>query len=314
MIRSTTAAEFDADRGTTEEIAVRATALGKRYRGRPFSRGGNWALRDCTFELPAGRVAALVGANGAGKTTLLSVLAGLLTPTEGSVGVGADVAPGDPGGRVAFVPQEKPVYKHFTPAEMLLLGQHLNRRWDQQRARRWLERFEIPLDRSCGKLSGGQQAQVSFALAVGSRPDVLMLDEPLANLDPLARREVMSELLVEVGESGMTVLLSTHVVAELSGVADHLLLLAHGRLLVGGDLDDLLAGHVHVVGPRAEKPPCEGTVVEARHRPHQSSFLLRMPAGASGAPVLTAPWITRPVMLEDFVLANLAATRRGALG
>jgi ABC-2 type transport system ATP-binding protein len=284
-------------------IAVRAHELGKRYR-KSVLGGENWALRDCSFELPEGRVAALVGANGAGKTTLLNILAGLLLPDEGETRFdGAD--------RAAFVSQEKPVYKNFSSADMLSLGAHLNRVWDQDRAQRWLERFEIPLDRKCGKLSGGQQAQVAFAMAIGSRPAVLMLDEPLANLDPLARREVMSELLSEVDETGMTVLLSTHVVAELGGVADYLLLLAHGKLLVGGDLDDLLAGHAKYVGPRSEVPPALGEIIEERHRGNQSSFLVRLPDGLP-RPVVAGPWAVRSVSLEDYVLAQLAATRRGA--
>ncbi|MFT7836656.1 ABC transporter ATP-binding protein [Saccharothrix sp. BKS2] len=278
----------------TTAVAVRAQGLGKRYKDR-------WALRECAFELPRGRVAALVGANGAGKTTLMTVLSGLLRADEGSV-VAA--------GRVAFVSQDKPVYRNFTAAEALRLGARLNVVWDEPRARRWLERFEVPLDRACGRLSGGQQAQVAFALAVGSRPDVLMLDEPLANLDPLARREVTAELLAEVDETGMTVLLSTHVVAELGGVADYLLLLAHGRLLAGGELDDLLARHVSYTGPRSEVPPALGRVVEARHRGNQSTFLVELPEDHP-RPVVAGPWRERPVTLEDYVLAQLAATRKG---
>ncbi|TQM82764.1 ABC-2 type transport system ATP-binding protein [Saccharothrix saharensis] len=276
-------------------VAVRARGLGKRYRAK-------WALRECTFELPKGRVAALVGANGAGKTTLMSVLAGLLDADEGSAGAV---------GRVAFVPQEKPVYRHFTAADMLRLGARLNVVWDEERARRWLARFEVPLDRACGKLSGGGQAQVAFALAVGSRPDVLMLDEPLANLDPLARREVTAELLGEVAATGMTVLLSTHVVSELSGVADHLLLLAHGRLLAGGDLDELLARHVGYTGPRSDVPPALGEVVQARHSAGQSTFLVELPEGQP-RPVVAGPWVERPPTLEDYVLAQLEATREEA--
>ncbi|WP_238412461.1 ATP-binding cassette domain-containing protein [Saccharothrix deserti] len=276
-------------------IAVRAQALGKRYRNK-------WALRECTFDLPAGRVAALVGANGAGKTTLMTVLAGLLDADEGSAGAT---------GRVAFVSQEKPVYRHFSAADMLRLGAHLNVVWDEARARRWLARFEIPLDKACGKLSGGQQAQVAFALAIGSRPSVLMLDEPLANLDPLARREVTAELLSEVDETGMTVLLSTHVVAELAGVADYLLLLAHGRLLAGGDLDELLGRHVSYTGPRSDVPPALGDVVEARHTGNQSTFLVELPEGQP-RPVVAGQWTERPLTLEDYVLAQLEATRKGA--
>ncbi|MFI9007457.1 ATP-binding cassette domain-containing protein [Actinosynnema sp. NPDC053489] len=275
--------------------AVRARGLGKRY-------GSRWALRDCAFDLPAGRVAALVGANGAGKTTLLTVLAGLLDADEGSAGAV---------GRVAFVSQEKPVYRHFTARDVLRLGARLNVVWDGDRARRWLERFEVPLDQACGRLSGGRQAQVAFALALGSRPDVLLLDEPLANLDPLARREVTAELLGEVAATGMTVVLSTHVVAELSGVADHLLLLAHGRLLAGGDLDDLLGRHVTYTGPRSDVPPALGGVVEARHSDNQSTFLVELPEGRP-RPVVAGPWVERPPTLEDYVLAQLGATRNEA--
>lgn len=280
--------------GLAADTALRARGLGKSYRKAV-------ALRDCSFDLPAGRVAALVGANGAGKTTLLTVLSGLLAPDAGEVAFRE-------GERIAFVAQDKPVYRSFTPKGMLQLGARLNLVWDQARAEKWLARFEIPLDRKCGQLSGGQQAQVAFALALGSRPTLLLLDEPLANLDPLARNEVMRELLTEVAESGMTVILSTHVVAELGGVADYLLLLAHGKLLVGGDLDELLASHSVVAGPRAEKPPVAGEVVRESHHENQSSFLLK----TADKPAVTAPWTVRPVSLEDYVLAQLAVTRKGA--
>ncbi|HEX6345106.1 ABC transporter ATP-binding protein [Umezawaea sp.] len=275
----------------TAGIAVRG--LGKRY-------GRSVALEDCTFDLPAGRVAALVGANGAGKTTLLTVLSGLLRADAGRVSLRPDE-------RVAFVSQEKPVYKHLTPVEMLRLGARLNLVWDQARAEAWLTRFGVPLDRRCGKLSGGQRTQVALAVAIGSRPTLLLLDEPLADLDPLARTEVMRELLGEVAESGTTVVLSTHIVTELAGVADHLLLLAHGELLVGGDLDELLASHVMLVGPRAAAPPVEGEVVWDRHLDGQSLFLVKTPS----TPAVSAPWVVRPVTLEDYVLAQLSVTRKG---
>jgi ABC-2 type transport system ATP-binding protein len=286
-----------------EQFALRVNGLGKEYRSR--LRGNNWALRDCSFGLPAGQVVALVGANGAGKTTLMSILAGLLTPTAGTVHLGGSEA--EPN-RISFVAQEKPLYRHFSVRDMLKVGQRLNRVWDDERAKRWLLRFDIPLDRPCGKLSGGQQAHVSFAVAVGSRPSVLLLDEPLSNLDPLARRDVTSELLSEVADTGMTVLLSTHVIAELGGVADHLLLLSRGALLVDSEADDLLTEHVYYAGPRSTQPPGPGSVIKASHTKSQSSFLVRL--DPTERPTTVAePWTTRPVTLEDLVIAYLEADR-----
>lgn len=284
------------------DVAVRATELSKQYR-RSLPRGSiNTALSDCGFDLPAGKVAALIGANGAGKSTLLSILAGLLEPDTGSVRTV---------GRTSFVAQEKPVYRNFKPLEMLGVGSRLNRVWDTNGARRWLERFEVPLDRTCGRLSGGQQAQIAFALALGARPDVLLLDEPLSSLDPLVRREVMAQLLAEAAEHGMTVVLSTHVVAELGGVADHLLLLAHGRLALSGDMDELLESHLRYTGPPAGQPPGPGEVIEARHGDRESSFLARI-SEEDGAPAVTEPWSVHPVTTEDLVLAYISATRKGA--
>ncbi|WP_253772499.1 ABC transporter ATP-binding protein [Goodfellowiella coeruleoviolacea] len=286
------------------------TGLGKRYRG---GRDNTWALRDCSFTLPAGSVTALVGMNGAGKTTLLSILAGLLTPTAGHLTLPSTGQGGADGARIAFVAQEKPLYRYFSVADMLQVGARLNRVWDQERALRWLRRFDIPLDRACGRLSGGQQAQVNFAIALGSRPSVLLLDEPVSTLDPLARSEVTAELLTEAADTGMTVLLSTHVVGELVGVADHLLLLAKGRLLAAGEIDTLLENHLHYVGPRADVPPGPGQVVWASHTDNQSVFLVRLPETGPVPPV-DAPWTTRPVTLEEFVLAQLKKVRTAGEG
>jgi ABC-2 type transport system ATP-binding protein len=273
----------------TDGLALAAHGLGKRYRA-------TWALRDCSFELPTGRVAALVGTNGAGKTTLLTMIAGLLQPTEGELRL-------SDGGRVAFVAQDKPLYRAFTPLEMLRLGAELNREWDQQRALDWLSRFDVPPRRPCGRLSGGQQAQVAFAVALGSRPSLLVLDEPLSDLDPLARRNVVNELLTEVADTGMTMLMSTHVVAELSGVADHLLLLADGGLVLSGDVDDLLAAHRVYTGPRSAEPPVPGEVVQASHAGGQSTFLVH------GDEPVDEPWTSRPATLEELVLATLSGDR-----
>jgi ABC-2 type transport system ATP-binding protein len=190
---------------------------------------------------------------------------------------------------------------------MLSFGRHLNSVWDQQRALSWLSRFGIPLDRPCGKLSGGQQTQVAMAVALGARPSLLLLDEPLANLDPVARREVTGELLAEVADSDMTVVLSTHVVAELAGVGDHLLLLRDGRCTLDGDVEELLSQHARLTGPRSEAPPVEGQVVLSQHTERQSTFVIRTVLG-SETPV-AAPWQAQPLTLEDLVLAYLKAGR-----
>ncbi|NUR31696.1 MAG: ABC transporter ATP-binding protein [Catenulispora sp.] len=269
--------------------ALETRSLGKRYRKL-------WALKDFSVSLPANKVIALVGANGAGKSTLMSIAAGILPATEGEIAVA---------GRVVLLSQDKPLYRSFSVADMLSFGRHLNSVWDQERALSWLSRFGIPLDRPCGKLSGGQQTQVAMAVALGARPALLLLDEPLANLDPVARREVAGELLAEVAESDMTVVLSTHVVAELAGVGDHLLLLREGRCALDGDAEELLGQHTRLVGPRADRPPAEGVVVHSRHTERQSTFVVRTLLGPE-TPV-PAPWQAQQMTLEDLVLAYLKA-------
>jgi ABC-2 type transport system ATP-binding protein len=276
-------------------VAIETRGLGKRYRSL-------WALKDFSVSLPANKVIALVGANGAGKSTLMSIAAGILPASEGEIEVG---------GRVVLLSQEKPLYRSFSVSDMLSFGRHLNRTWDQQRALNWLSRFEIPLDRPCGKLSGGQQTQVAMAVALGARPAVLLLDEPLANLDPVARREVTGELLGEVADNDMTVVLSTHVVAELAGVGDHLLLVSQGRCRLDGDVEELLAQHTRLSGPRSDAPPVEGEVVQTQHTERQSTFLVRTLLGPD-TPV-AEPWRAQPVTLEDLVLAYLKPNRAQSL-
>jgi ABC-2 type transport system ATP-binding protein len=238
--------------------ALVAAGLGKRYR-----RG--WALKDCTFTLPAGRIAALVGPNGAGKSTLMSLALGLLRQTEGSVEVL---------GRTGFLAQGKPLYQGFTVEEMLRAGQELNRDWDDDYARRMVDEARVPLKAKIRTLSGGQRTRVALAVTLGRRPEVLLLDEPLADLDPLARQEVMQALLAEVAETGTTVVLSSHVIADLDGICDHLLLLSDGRVRLAGDVEDLLAEHRLLIGPRTLEVPPEA-VVERRDTERQSTVLVR---------------------------------------
>ena len=209
---------------------VESFGLGVSYRG-------NWALRDCTLAVPDGHIVALVGSNGAGKTTLLHCIVGLATPTIGDVTVLGGVETGSPDARerVAFVAQEAPLYRHVTVRAMLTMAANLNQHFDRNLAEARLTALDIPLDRRVGRLSGGQQAQLALALALARQPDLLVLDEPLARLDPVARHEVMSVVMSSVAEDGLSVIFSSHVVSELERVADYLILMSHGRVQMVGD-------------------------------------------------------------------------------
>jgi ABC-2 type transport system ATP-binding protein len=217
---------------------VEASGLGKRYRG-------SWALRECTLEIPAGRVAALVGPNGAGKSTLLNLAVGLSVPSAGVVTVLGGRRAGSPAALdgIAFVAQDTPLYKSLSVADMIYLTRSLNRRFDQPYARARLAELGIPLKRRAGKLSGGQQAQLALTLALARRPRLLVLDEPVAMLDPVARHDFMATVLAAASADGVSVLLSSHVLTELERVADHLILLSRGQVRLAGEVKDLLAAH-----------------------------------------------------------------------
>ena len=216
-------------------LPVVATGLGKRYR-----RG--WALRETSLVIPGNRIVALVGPNGAGKSTLMGLITGLLRPTTGGITVFGD----SPTGRglhpaVAYLAQQKPLYQQFTVRETLTFGARTNPTWDQRYAEHLTEQAAVPMDAKIGTLSGGQRTRVALALALGKRPRLLLLDEPLADLDPLARETVLRALITEARTQGITVLLSSHVLAELEGVCDHLVLLHKGQILLAGDVDQLSA-------------------------------------------------------------------------
>ena len=217
---------------------IECAGLGKRYRR-------SWALRDCTLEIPAGYVVALVGPNGAGKTTLLNLAVGLATPTTGAVTVLGGRPAGSPDAldRIAFVAQDAPLYKSLPVADMVHVARNLNRRWDQPRADQRLADLGIPPDKKVGQLSGGQKAQLALTVALARRPELLVLDEPLAALDPLARHDFMDSVLAAVAADGISVVLSSHVVAELERMADYLIVLSRGKVQVTGKVDDLVASH-----------------------------------------------------------------------
>jgi ABC-2 type transport system ATP-binding protein len=279
-----------------------ATGLGKRYRR-------DWALKDCSVSVPAGRVVALVGPNGAGKTTLLHIIVGLLSPSEGNVTVlGGPAGTRETLPRIAFLAQDKPLYEGFSVADMLRFGAHTNPKWDNEYAAARLGTLGIPLDRKVGRLSGGQQAQVALTVALAKRPDLLVLDEPLANLDPLARHEVMSGLMTAVAESGMTVVLSSHVMSDLADTCDWLVVLNRGRVQVTGDIDDLLAAHRLLTGPADLPVPAAAAVVEDTRTDRQTTLLVR---GDAAPP--DPRWTVRGVGLEEMVLAYLRRPDAAAL-
>jgi ABC-2 type transport system ATP-binding protein len=281
-------------------IPLATTQLTKRY-GR-----NTWALQDCTLALPAGRVAALVGPNGAGKTTLLHLSAGLLEPTSGSVEVFGRSPLKQPNAtlpRVGLLAQDHPLYLNFTVADLLTFGRKLNPRWDDALARSRIRQLGIPLDRPAGKLSGGQQAQVALVLALAKRPDLLLLDEPLASLDPLARREFLRTLMDAVAESGMTVLLSSHIIGDLERVCDYLIILSAARVQLVGDIQEIIATHKRLVGPRADPAAVASahTVIEVSHTARQTTLLVQV-----NGPIFDPAWDVQDVSLEDIALAYLS--------
>jgi ABC-2 type transport system ATP-binding protein len=172
-------------------VALETSGLGKRY-------GHTWGLEDCTFRLPAGRIAALVGPNGAGKSTLLRMAAGITLPTAGEVrifGHSPQEQTVEVLRQIGYLDQERPLYRSFRVEEMLRFGQKLNPTWDDSAARGYLAELDIPLEEKVRNLSVGQQAQVALTMCLAKRPALLLLDEPVAALDPVARKGLMHVLL-----------------------------------------------------------------------------------------------------------------------
>ncbi|MFH8842761.1 ATP-binding cassette domain-containing protein [Streptomyces sp. NPDC017868] len=269
---------------------IEAEGLGMRYR----RRGGGWALKDCTFTLPPGRVAAVVGPNGAGKSTLLGLAAGLLRPTEGRI-----TAPARE--HLAYVAQDKPLHPRLSVADTLRMGRELNPgRWDDTVARRVVEGGGFSSDTLVRHLSGGQRTRIALALALGKRPELLLLDEPMADLDPLARHQLMGLLMADAAEHGTTVVMSSHILTELEGACDHLLLLQGGKVRLDGPVDELLAAHTLLTGPIADLAP--HTVVESRTTGRQLTALVRREGPVEGL------WETTDPSLEDLLLAHLRTT------
>jgi ABC-2 type transport system ATP-binding protein len=283
---------------------IEATGLGKCY-------GKSWALKNCTLQVPEGRLAALVGPNGAGKTTLMNMAVGIAAPTAGTVTVLGGHPAGSPAAlnSVAFVAQDAPVYKNLSVRDMIHLTRNLNRRFDSGYATARLNELGIPLGRKAGKLSGGQQSQLALTLALARKPRLLVLDEPLAALDPLARQDFMATVMTAMADDGVSVLLSSHAIADLERFADFLVVLSGGALQAAGETDDLIAEHRVLTGPsdEADRIAETLTVVETRRAAAQTHLLVRtsdpddpMPPG----------WEAHPVTVEELVLSYLRAQRQ----
>jgi ABC-2 type transport system ATP-binding protein len=291
-----------------------SAALETRDLGRRF--GSIWALSGCTLDIPRGTITALVGPNGAGKTTLLRLAVGLTRPSAGSVRVlGLDPHDDAPAllPRVGFVAQEHPLYGSFTIEEMLRVGRELNPGWDEEAARARIAELGLPLRQKVRRLSGGQRAQVALTLALAKRPELLLLDEPVASLDPLARREFMQTVLEAVTERQLTVVLSSHILADLERVCDHLVILAAGRTQLAGPIEQIVGAHRLLTGPRdsAEDVARLHEVVRVSHAERQTSLVVR----ANGH-VYDSRWTVHELDLEEIVLAYLgqeAARRREAV-
>jgi ABC-2 type transport system ATP-binding protein len=281
---------------------LEARGLGKRYRQK-------WALSDCTLSIPAGRIVGLVGPNGAGKSTLMNLAVGLLAPTSGTIEVlGRRPAAGQALARVGYLAQDAPVYAGLSVADHLKLGARLNPGWDAALAGARIERLGLDPAQKAGTLSGGQRAQLALTLAAAKRPELLIMDEPVASLDPLARREFLQELMESVVEQELSVVLSSHLVADLDRVCDYLIVLVGSKVRVAGPVDELLATHHVLTGPRRDPDtlPQGLQVISASHTGRQTTLLVR----TSGS-VLDPAWSVSAVSLEDLVLAYMSQAAGG---
>ncbi|MFF1615677.1 ABC transporter ATP-binding protein [Amycolatopsis sp. NPDC058278] len=277
---------------------LKAQGLGKKYKRKQ-------ALTGCTLEIEAGHVTGLVGPNGAGKSTLLNIAAGMLEPTSGTI----EVCGGVPGSgpeqlaKVGYVAQNTPVYSGLSIEEHLRLGAHLNPGWDASLAEKRIERLGLDPKQHAGKLSGGQRAQLALTIGIAKRPELLLLDEPVAALDPLARREFLQDLMEAVAEHGLSVVMSSHLVNDLERVCDHLVVLVDSQVRVIGEVETLLATHHRLSGPRrdVETLPADQHVVSARHTDRQTTVLVR-----TEAPILDPAWTVGQLGLEDLVLEYMS--------
>jgi ABC-2 type transport system ATP-binding protein len=283
--------------------AVETTGLGKRF-------GKLWALEDCSILVPRGRVVALVGPNGAGKTTLLRMLAGLSTPSTGEARIlGRRPEQSEAFlSTIGYLAQDVPLYRRMTARQHVEVGAGLNPRWDGEAAAARLAGLRVPMDRPVATLSGGQRAQVALGLALAKRPAVLLLDEPVAALDPLARREFLASLAAAVAEDEVSVVLSSHLVHDLERVCDFVILLAASRVQLCADIEEILDTHRLLVGPRRPVAEIERSMdaIRVTQTARQSRVLVR-----TEGPIADPSWEAAEVGLEDVILAYMGRDAEG---
>ncbi len=282
---------------------IETSGLTKRYRRVT-------ALSDCTISVPEGRISALVGPNGAGKTTLLRLLTGLAAPTAGQAVVLGGTPRQEPAylAEIGFLAQEIPLYRRLTAHDHIRMGAHLNLRWDGESVRERLAGLKISLDRPVGTLSGGQRAQVALALTLAKQPKLLLLDEPLAALDPLARRNFLAGLAEAAAGGGLTIMLSSHLVSDIERVCDHLILLAASQVHLCGDIEAILAGHRVLTGPRKDTAAIARAhaIVQQETTARQTTLLVKL-----NGPVTDPAWAVEEPALEEIVLGYMSQDEAG---
>ena len=284
--------------GVMKESAIETVDLGRRY-------GRRWVLENCDLQVPVGTVTGLVGPNGAGKSTLMRLCAGLSRPTTGHVSIlGDEIRPNGTGhlAHIGYLDQHRPMYRSLRVEEAMRVGRRLNTRWDDDAARTWIAELGVPPRARLSALSEGQATMVALVVCLAKVPEVVVLDEPLASLDPLARRQLIETLLGAVTDRRTTVFLSSHIVSELEPVCDHLVIMSEGRVSIAGSVESLLSEH-HLVVTRSDGPPVPGTLetVSVRGAQRQSTSLVR--GDITGLDASTQVLATN---LEEIVLAYLA--------
>lgn len=291
-----------------EDLAIRTQGLAKRY-------GSFWALKNCTIAIPEGSITALVGPNGAGKTTLLKIIASLNKPSEGDI-VALEAKPSqshDYLAEVGYLAQEIPLYNLLTAAQHITMGHKMNERWDSELAYNHLQRLGVPLDRAVGKLSGGQRAQVGLALALAKKPKLLLLDEPVAALDPLARTDFLSSLATASAEAegGLTVVMSSHLLSDLERICDHVIILAAGETQLCDSIDHAVESHKTLIGSSNLHIDSPGiTLVQEVRSPNQSRILVHLAEQAA----IPNGWHVENADIEDIVLGYMGQHRNNNTG